>query len=92
MISRKEKEVVDALKLHTKLKQLRIDGYRDQTFADRVTQHSFGDMVAAHLLNCPNCCLLPPLGQLTSLIPPERNWGRLAKNSTHPQHRNQQDV
>ncbi|GMN18678.1 hypothetical protein TIFTF001_048507 [Ficus carica] len=63
----KEKELLDALEPHRKLKKLGIEGYRGTIFPDWVANQSFGDMVEVHLKDCRNCCLLPPFKQLPSL-------------------------
>ncbi|GMN18690.1 hypothetical protein TIFTF001_048511 [Ficus carica] len=63
----KEKELLNALEPHRKLKKLRIEGYRGTIFPDWVANQSFGDMVEVHLEDCRNCCLLPPFKQLPSL-------------------------
>ncbi|GMN59175.1 hypothetical protein TIFTF001_028263 [Ficus carica] len=63
----KEREVLNALEPHRKLKKLIIEGYRGTIFPDWVANQSFGDMVEVRLRDCRNCCLLPPFGQLPSL-------------------------
>ncbi|GMN59174.1 hypothetical protein TIFTF001_028261 [Ficus carica] len=63
----KERELLNALEPHRKLKKLNIRGYRGTIFPDWVANQSFGDMVEVSIVDCPNCCLLPPFGQLPSL-------------------------
>ncbi|GMN63186.1 hypothetical protein TIFTF001_032264 [Ficus carica] len=63
----KEREVLNALEPHKKLKKLEIKGYRGTIFPDWVAKQSFGEMVEVRLRDCRNCCLLPPFGQLPSL-------------------------
>ncbi|KAL5564795.1 hypothetical protein UlMin_027959 [Ulmus minor] len=65
--SQKEREVLEALRPHTNLKKLRVEGYRGTTFPDWVGDVSFCNMVEVELFHCKNCCMLPPLGQLPSL-------------------------
>ncbi|GMN22786.1 hypothetical protein TIFTF001_040338 [Ficus carica] len=63
----KEREVHNVLEPHRKLKKLEIKGYRGTIFPDWVAHQLFGDLVEVSLLDCRNCCFLPPLGQLPSL-------------------------
>ncbi|KAL5548702.1 hypothetical protein UlMin_003933 [Ulmus minor] len=65
--TQQEREVLEALQPHTNLKQLRIRGYRGTIFPDWVGHEKFCHMVAVELLDCRNVCMLPPLGQLSSL-------------------------
>ncbi|KAL5564774.1 hypothetical protein UlMin_027938 [Ulmus minor] len=65
--SRKEKEVLEALRPHTNVKKLRVRGYRGTIFPDWVGDVSFCNMVQVKLVDCKNCCMLPPFGQLPSL-------------------------
>ncbi|KAL5574565.1 hypothetical protein UlMin_016264 [Ulmus minor] len=65
--SQQEREVLEALQPHTNLKKLKITGYRGTIFPDWVGHESFCNMVQVDLLLCGNVCMLPPLGQLSSL-------------------------
>ncbi|XP_024027319.1 putative disease resistance RPP13-like protein 1 [Morus notabilis] len=65
--STKERQVLDALKPHGKLKKLKIRGYRGTIFPDWVAHKSFSDFVEVSLIHCERCCLLPSFGQLPSL-------------------------
>ncbi|XP_024021208.1 putative disease resistance RPP13-like protein 1 [Morus notabilis] len=65
--STKERQVLDALKPHGKLKKLEIRGYRGTIFPDWVAHKSFSDLVEVFLIHCERCCLLPSFGQLPSL-------------------------
>ncbi|XP_024027314.1 putative disease resistance RPP13-like protein 1 [Morus notabilis] len=65
--STKERQVLDALKPHGKLKKLKISGYRGTRFPDWVAHKSFSDLVEVSLIECERCCLLPSFGQLPSL-------------------------
>ncbi|KAL5564806.1 hypothetical protein UlMin_027970 [Ulmus minor] len=65
--SRKEKDVLEALRPHRNLKKLTVEGYRGTTFSDWVGDVSFCKMVEVLLVDCKNCCMLPPFGQLASL-------------------------
>ncbi|KAL5548766.1 hypothetical protein UlMin_003997 [Ulmus minor] len=65
--SQLEREVLEALEPHTSLKQLRIWGYRGTIFPDWVGHESFCNMVQVDLKWCAYVCMLPPLGQLSSL-------------------------
>ncbi|KAL5548823.1 hypothetical protein UlMin_004054 [Ulmus minor] len=69
-----EREVLEALRPHTNLKQLKIKGYRGTIFPDWVGHESFCNMVAVELRNCRNVCMLPPLGQLSSLRALRIQW------------------
>ncbi|KAL5548717.1 hypothetical protein UlMin_003948, partial [Ulmus minor] len=62
-----ERKVLEALRPHTNLKQLEIRGYRGTIFPDWVGHESFCNMVQVVLFDCRNVCMLPPLGQLSSL-------------------------
>ncbi|XP_024027471.1 putative disease resistance protein At3g14460 [Morus notabilis] len=65
--STKERQVLDALKPHGKLKKLKIRGYWGTIFPDWVAHKSFSDFVEVSLIHCERCCLLPSFGQLPSL-------------------------
>ncbi|KAL5548737.1 hypothetical protein UlMin_003968 [Ulmus minor] len=63
----KERKVLEALQPHTNLKQLTIIGYYDMIFPDWLGHESFCNMVEVELHHCRFLCVLPPLGQLSSL-------------------------
>ncbi|PON74407.1 LRR domain containing protein [Parasponia andersonii] len=65
--SRKEKEVLDALRSHTNLTELQIVFYRGTILSDWVGDYPFANLVSVCLRNCENCWVLPPLGQLPAL-------------------------
>ncbi|XP_024024915.1 putative disease resistance RPP13-like protein 1 [Morus notabilis] len=65
--STKERQVLDALKPHGKLKKLKISGYRGTIFPDWVAHKSFSDLIQVSLIECQRCCLLQSFGQLPSL-------------------------
>ncbi|KAL5548644.1 hypothetical protein UlMin_003875 [Ulmus minor] len=65
--SQHEREVLEALQPNTNLEQLTISGYRGTTFPDWVGHESFSNMVEVDLCDCRNVCMLPPVGQLSSL-------------------------
>ncbi|KAL5547550.1 hypothetical protein UlMin_002781 [Ulmus minor] len=67
MDSKKEREILEALQPHTNLEILIIDGYRGTLFPDWVGHESYCNMVELKLINCKNCCMLPPFEQLPSL-------------------------
>ncbi|MED6108407.1 hypothetical protein PIB30_023626 [Stylosanthes scabra] len=59
--------VLDSLRPHTGLKELRIKGYKGIIFPDWLGQYSYNNMTSVSLVSCKNCCKLPSLGQLPSL-------------------------
>ncbi|GMN63948.1 hypothetical protein TIFTF001_033027 [Ficus carica] len=65
--SRRDKEVLDALRPHTNVKEIVIDSYGGETFSNWVGHCSYTNMVIVNIGSCYNCCLFPPLGQLPSL-------------------------
>ncbi|XVF83331.1 hypothetical protein PTKIN_Ptkin16aG0478400 [Pterospermum kingtungense] len=62
-----DKEVLEQLEPHTNLERLGIGFYRGTGFPEWVGRSSFSNVVSLVLRNCKYCCLLPPLGQLSSL-------------------------
>ncbi|KAF2287449.1 hypothetical protein GH714_000517 [Hevea brasiliensis] len=64
---RVERDVLDMLQPHNKLKELTIRCYGGVTFPAWVGQPSFSDMAVLRLENCKRCTSLPPLGLLGSL-------------------------
>ncbi|KAL5547532.1 hypothetical protein UlMin_002763 [Ulmus minor] len=67
MNSQKEREILEALRPHTNLEILVINGYRGTSFPDWVGHESYCNMVELELINCKNCYILPPFEQLPSL-------------------------
>ncbi|XP_015871313.3 putative disease resistance RPP13-like protein 1 [Ziziphus jujuba] len=65
--SLKEREVLDSLRPHTKLKKLIVKFYGGTRFPDWIGDGSYSNMVSMHLKDCKNCYILPPLGELPSL-------------------------
>ncbi|XP_030494213.2 putative disease resistance RPP13-like protein 1 [Cannabis sativa] len=63
----KEKDILDALRPHTNLEHLRIVGYRGSSFSEWIGDSAFAKLVSVSFINCKNCCVLPPLGQLPFL-------------------------
>ncbi|MED6145271.1 hypothetical protein PIB30_023511 [Stylosanthes scabra] len=63
-----EKDVLDKLHAHKDLKMLRISGYRGMVFPDWIGQSSYRNMTKLELRGCRNCCVVPSLGQLPSLM------------------------
>ncbi|XP_062115721.1 putative disease resistance RPP13-like protein 1 [Humulus lupulus] len=65
--SQKEKDILDALEPHAKLEHLGIENYRGTTFSDWIVDSAFVNLVSISIVNCKNCCILPPLGELAFL-------------------------
>ncbi|XP_057739266.1 putative disease resistance RPP13-like protein 1 [Arachis stenosperma] len=67
-----ERDILQELRPHINLKQLKIWGYRGTTFPDwlghcsyhNITQITLGSLLSGYF---KNCCMLPSLGQLPSL-------------------------
>ena len=65
--SKREMDVLDALRPSINLKTLRIDLYGGTSFPSWLADSSFSNMVSLYINNCEYCVTLPPLGQLPSL-------------------------
>ncbi|CAL5384411.1 unnamed protein product [Camellia sinensis] len=65
--SESERDVLDKLQPHTKLKHLEVNRYRGTRFPEWLGDQSFCNMVSLSLQNCEDCFFLPSLGQLPSL-------------------------
>ncbi|XP_027338784.1 putative disease resistance protein At3g14460 [Abrus precatorius] len=65
--SHAEREVYDKLQPHNGLEYLFIVNYRGTRFPDWVGHSSYHSMTEVCLSSCRNCCMLPSLGQLSSL-------------------------
>ncbi|GMN37750.1 hypothetical protein TIFTF001_007075, partial [Ficus carica] len=63
----KDRKVLGALKPHTNVKRLEIRSYGGTEFPSWVGHHSYVSITVVSLIDCVNCCSLPPLGQLSSL-------------------------
>ncbi|KAM6570817.1 hypothetical protein CsatB_018802 [Cannabis sativa] len=63
----KERDILDALRPNTNLEHLVIHGYRGSTLSEWIGDSSFCKLVSMSIINCKNCCILPPLGQLPFL-------------------------
>ncbi|QHO52097.1 Putative disease resistance RPP13-like protein [Arachis hypogaea] len=62
-----EREILDSLQPHNDLKVLKIKGYKGAIFSDWLGNSAYNNMTSVSLLSCRNCCMLPSLGQLSSL-------------------------
>ncbi|XP_059652648.1 putative disease resistance protein At3g14460 [Cornus florida] len=66
--SQKEREVLDQLQPHARVKDLSIINYWGRSFPEWLERvHSFRNMVSLKLIRCANCYFLPSIGQLPSL-------------------------
>ncbi|XP_060670384.1 putative disease resistance RPP13-like protein 1 [Ziziphus jujuba] len=61
------RKVLDGLQPHLDLEELHIHNYGGTTFSHWVGSPSFSCMTRVRLIDCKNCFMLPPLGQLPSL-------------------------
>ncbi|XP_057741978.1 putative disease resistance protein At3g14460 isoform X1 [Arachis stenosperma] len=62
-----EIQILDSLKPHNGLKELRIWGYKGPIFPDWLGHCYYENMTSVSLLDCKNCFMLPSLGHLPSL-------------------------
>ncbi|KAM6570821.1 hypothetical protein CsatB_018806 [Cannabis sativa] len=65
--SQQEKDILDALRPHTNLEHLKIQGYKGTRFSEWIVSSAFCKLAYMTIINCKNCCMLPPLGQLPFL-------------------------
>ncbi|QHO26194.1 Putative disease resistance RPP13-like protein [Arachis hypogaea] len=65
--SQTERDVLDKLRPHKELKELRVWGYRGTMFPDWVGHSSYYKITKLELRRCSNCWMLPSLGQLPAL-------------------------
>ncbi|XP_059654413.1 putative disease resistance protein At3g14460 [Cornus florida] len=66
--SHKERDVLDRLQPHARVKDLRIINYGGTRFPNWLERtRSFHNMVSLKLIRCGNCYSLPSIGQLPSL-------------------------
>ncbi|KAH0777883.1 hypothetical protein KY290_009294 [Solanum tuberosum] len=65
--SQTEREILDELRPHTNIKEVKITGYRGTKFPNWLADHSFLKLVELSLSNCKDCYSLPALGQLLCL-------------------------
>ncbi|QHO58595.1 putative disease resistance RPP13-like protein 1 [Arachis hypogaea] len=62
-----ERDILNNLQPHNGFRELTIDGYRGTIFSNWVGHSSYQNMTRVSLMCCKNCCMLPSLGQLSSL-------------------------
>ncbi|KAK2447345.1 hypothetical protein QL285_006712 [Trifolium repens] len=67
MNSQSEMDILAKLQPAKYLKMLRLFGYRGTRFPEWVGNYSYHNLTKLYLIDCRNCCILPPLGQLSSL-------------------------
>ncbi|KAK6776281.1 hypothetical protein RDI58_027282 [Solanum bulbocastanum] len=65
--SQTERDILDELRPHTNIKEVRITGYRGTKFPNWLADHSFLKLVELSLSYCQDCYSLPALGQLPCL-------------------------
>ncbi|XP_028755822.1 putative disease resistance RPP13-like protein 1 [Neltuma alba] len=65
--SSRERNILAKLQPHWDLKELEVKCYRGTIFPDWLGSPSYHNMNLLQLVNCENCCMLPPLGQLPAL-------------------------
>ncbi|XP_025634705.2 putative disease resistance RPP13-like protein 1 [Arachis hypogaea] len=63
----KEREILEKLEPHRKLKELSIFSYRGETFPDWLGLPCYSNMTKLSFYFCKNCRQVPSLGQLPSL-------------------------
>ncbi|PON33383.1 NB-ARC domain, LRR domain containing protein [Parasponia andersonii] len=62
-----ERGVLDALRPHVNLKELKVSGYRGTNLPNWVADPSYCNLTKISLIKFTNCCLLPSFSQLVSL-------------------------
>ncbi|GAU30266.1 hypothetical protein TSUD_384870, partial [Trifolium subterraneum] len=62
-----EMDMLGKLQPTKNLERLNVHRYRGTRFPEWVGNSSYHNLTELHLVNCQNCCILPPLGQLSSL-------------------------
>ncbi|KAF3643101.1 putative NEDD8-activating enzyme E1 regulatory subunit-like isoform X1 [Capsicum annuum] len=65
--SQTERDILDELRPHTNIKELKISSYRGTQFPNWLADHSFLKLVKLSLSYCKDCFSLPALGQLPCL-------------------------
>ncbi|KAM3303124.1 hypothetical protein P3S67_014154 [Capsicum chacoense] len=65
--SQTERDILDELRPHTNIKELKISRYRGTQFPNWLADHSFLKLVKLSLSYCKDCFSLPALGQLPCL-------------------------
>ncbi|KAK2393624.1 putative disease resistance protein [Trifolium repens] len=65
--SKSEMDIFGSLQPTINLKKLDVHGYRGTRFPEWVGSSSYHNLTELYLYDCQNCCILPPLGQLSSL-------------------------
>jgi hypothetical protein len=65
--SQSEMDILGKLQPTKNLKRLDVHSYRGTRFPEWVGDPSYHNLTELYLSDCLNCCILPPLGQLSSL-------------------------
>ncbi|KAK2393613.1 putative disease resistance protein [Trifolium repens] len=65
--SQSEMDILGKLQPTKNLISLYVHGYRGTRFPEWVGDPSYHNLTKLYLFDCLNCCILPPLGQLSSL-------------------------
>ncbi|GAU23577.1 hypothetical protein TSUD_385650 [Trifolium subterraneum] len=65
--SQSEMDILDKLQPTINLKRLNVNGYRGTKFPEWVGNSPYHNLTELCLFDCSNCCILPTLGQLSSL-------------------------
>ncbi|KAH0777201.1 hypothetical protein KY290_008612 [Solanum tuberosum] len=65
--SQTERDILDALRPHTNIKEVKITGYRGTKFPNWLADPMFLKLVQLSIDNCKNCYSLPALGELPCL-------------------------
>jgi Leucine-rich repeat (LRR) protein len=65
--SQSEMDILGKLQPTKTLKRLDVHRYRGTKFPEWVGNSSYHNLTELYLIDCWNCCILPPLGQLSSL-------------------------
>ncbi|KAI4353125.1 hypothetical protein L6164_002096 [Bauhinia variegata] len=60
-------QILEALKPHPQLKELKIGGYKGESFSNWMSNPTFKDLRSIELIDCTCCIHLPALGKLPSL-------------------------
>ncbi|CAJ2658930.1 unnamed protein product [Trifolium pratense] len=65
--SQSEMDILCKLQPTKNLKRLGVHRYRGTRFPEWVGNSSYQNLTDLYLIDCHNCCIFPPLGQLSSL-------------------------
>ncbi|KAI4353129.1 hypothetical protein L6164_002100 [Bauhinia variegata] len=60
-------QILEALEPHPQLKELKIGGYKGESFSNWMSNPTFKDLHSIELVDCTCCIHLPALGKLPSL-------------------------